>query len=371
MINKKRLKELFIELCKIPSPSRNERNIQDFIKSLCKKNKLKFYEDDTGSKINGNAGNLLINVDGTIKGSPILLNAHVDTIGLFCKKITPKVESDIIKSDGENILGADDKAGVAVILEAIFTILESKISYPPIEIIFTVCEEEGLKGIKNFDFSNLKAKSGLCLDSEGGPSDIYIKAPSHEKLKIKVFGKASHAGVSPETGINAIKTASYAISKMQLGRIDSETTSNIGTINGGRATNIVPDYVEIEGEVRSHNEDKLFNQVLSMENCLKNAINEFGGEYEFKKVREYSCFCLDENDKIVKVASKALKNINLEPKFLISGGGSDANILNSQGITSIVVGCGMKNVHSKSEYLVLEEFYKSCEFILEFIQLYS
>ncbi len=371
MINKERLKDLFIKLCKISSPSKNERQIQDFIKDLCNKNGLKFYEDDTGKKINGNAGNLIISVDGKIKGKPILLNAHVDTIDGFCEKIFPVIEDSIIKSDGKNILGADDKSGVAIIMETIFTLMESKTAHIPIEILFSVCEEKGLMGIKHFDFSNLKASVGLCLDSEGGPENIYIKAPSHDKLKIKVFGKASHAGVSPETGINAIKIASFAISKMQLGRIDYETTSNIGTIHGGKATNIIPDYVEMEGEVRSHNEEKLLSQLAQMENCFEVATSELGGRYEFEREREYSRFCLNENDELVKVACKVLKSINLQPNLLISGGGSDANIFNSHGITSIIVGSGMKNVHSKSEYLVMEEFYKSCEFVVNFVKAYS
>ncbi|MEA3307714.1 MAG: M20/M25/M40 family metallo-hydrolase, partial [Elusimicrobiota bacterium] len=231
-INKKRMIKDFMKLVKIDSLSGREKNISLYLKKVLEKMGAKVSFDNAGKKTKGNTGNLIAKFKGTRKGKPFILSAHMDTVEPG-ENIKPILKSDRITSDGSTILGADCKSGIVIILEVIRVLQENKLPYPPIEVVFTVSEEVGLLGAKFLDYSKVKGKYGMIFDSERVLNQVTAYAPAANKIEIEVYGKAAHAGVAPESGISAIKVAANAISKMKLGRIDFETTANIGMINGG------------------------------------------------------------------------------------------------------------------------------------------
>jgi tripeptide aminopeptidase len=345
-----KLIERFIELVKIPSPSGKEENISSFIKDSVEKWGYKVYKDELG--------NLFIETDKLPK---FFLNAHMDTVGP-CEDVNPIIEGDIIRSDGTTILGADDKVGIAVILE----LLERyKTEQPPIQVIFTVQEEIGLVGAKGVKKEIIKAPFGFTLDAGGPIGNIVIGAPSQYTWIYKIFGRASHAGGAPEKGISAIILASRMILSLPLGRIDEETTGNVGVISGGRATNIIPDEVEIKGEYRSRDEEKL----SSLMEKLKKAsiIAEIGGgkaELEYK--REYTRFDLKDSP-ILRRAIKILKDAGFSADTLYTGGGSDANVFNEMGIPTLNLSIGGEDAHSTRESTKISDMkaiYKLLEVLL-------
>ncbi|MEA3431208.1 MAG: M20/M25/M40 family metallo-hydrolase [candidate division WOR-3 bacterium] len=362
MLNKNRLKSTFIKLLTIDSPSGKEGNLARYLSSVLKDIGLSVRFDSANRATGGDTGNLIAPLPGDDTLSPIMLNAHLDTIE-STEGSMPLIKGDIIKSDGNSILGADDKSGIACIVEALRIITENKLPHPPIEVVFTVCEENGLLGAKNLDYSVIKAKMSYALDT-GSPFAVVVGAPYHNGITVKVFGREAHAGSDPSKGINAIKIAADAISKIDTGQIDEETTANIGIIRGGTATNIVPGFVEVKAEVRSHNEEKLERKTKEIVSEFKKSCSLFSNEIDskpitpearYKIIREYNAFRIDEEEEIVKGLFKAASGLNIQLKARLGGGGSDANIFNEKGITTVLLGTGMKNVHTKSEYINLED----------------
>src|SRR5918992_2161292 len=259
MINEERIKNLLLELVQIDSVSREERDVAERIKRICEEMGAEVEIDDAGEKVGGNSGNVIARFPGTIPGAePIMMSAHMDTV-VPGEGVKPIVEGDIIRSDGTTVLGGDDKSGCSVIIETIRCLQEQNIPHAPIDAVFSICEEVGLLGAKHLDMSKLKSRYGLVFDSDD-PGFLFTKGPSANHMEWKVFGLESHAGVAPEEGISAIKIAAEAIAEMKLGRIDEETTANIGVIQGGKATNIITNFVLLRGEARSHDEDKLNKQ---------------------------------------------------------------------------------------------------------------
>ena len=309
MVNRERITEEFLRLVQIDSPSMHEREIADYLKKTMTGMGMDVTEDGAGSHI-GNiggkpTGNLIATLQGNTPNAPtILISAHMDTVEPG-RGVKPVVNNDIIYSDGTTILGSDDKAGIAAILEAVMSIKEMNIPHGDLEIVFTVAEECGLKGAKNLDVQRLKAKIGFVLDCDGSAGTIITKAPSQYKIKASIIGRAAHAGIRPEEGVNAIYVASTAISKMKLGRIDEETTANIGVISGGKATNIIPELVNIEGETRSLDPEKLEEQTDLMVNTLEQVAREMGAQAKVDKELLYPRLKLAETDQAVKIAVKA------------------------------------------------------------------
>jgi len=370
----KNLTEYFLELVKIDSESRNERAIADKIKSDLTLMGFQVSEDESNINTGGNAGNIYAYLPGKTNNEPILFCAHIDTVRPG-NGIRPVKDNVKITSDGKTILGADDKSGVAQIMCGIENLIESGFSYPPIEILFTICEEIGLLGARFFDKSKLKAKIGYAFDSEE-ICEFMIGAPSQNTIMIKVFGKEAHAGVEPEKGINAIRVASEAIASIPIGRIDFETTANIGVISGGMATNIVPNLVEIKGEARSHNLDKLAqvtNDIISTfeKVAAKHKLDKAEAKVEIQVHNEYKAFFMDESHPVVKIAEKASTRIGLTPTFVKGGGGSDANIINAEGIAMIIVGTGMHGYHTVDEYIAINDLDKGAELVSELIKVYT
>jgi tripeptide aminopeptidase len=367
MVNEKRLVESFMELVKIDSISRKERNLADFLIEKLEGFGLDVIVDQAGEKVKSNSGNIIARLKGNIKkATPIMFSAHMDTV-VPGKNIKPVCDGEKIVSGGTTILGADDKAAIAALLEVLHIIKENNIPCGDIEIVFSICEEIGLYGAKNLDLSELKSQIGFVLDAGGQVGGITTSAPSQNSIEFIIRGKAAHAGAEPEKGINAIQVAGFALSRMKLGRIDEETTTNIGIISGGKATNIVPDKVTLKGEVRSRNKKKLEKYTEQLKKIAEDTAQEYKAKTEIKINREYDCYNLSSDDRTVKIAIRAAEKIGLLPSFHASGGGSDANIFNKKGFPSVVLSVGMEKVHTVDEYILVKNLKNTAEYVLSII----
>ncbi|GAU75695.1 M20/M25/M40 family metallo-hydrolase [Fusibacter sp. 3D3] len=370
MINQIRLVEAFMQYVQISSPTKSEGAFANFIKVELEKLGLEVSIDDAGEKVGSDTGNVIAKLNGTCNGDPILLSCHMDTVSPSID-IKPVIKDHVIYSDGTTILGADDKAGIAAIIEALTVIKENDIPHGPIEISLSIFEEGGLHGAKNLDFKKFESQSAFVLDSGGDPGQIIIQGPAQDKIHARITGKSAHAGVCPEEGISAIMVAANAIDQMKLLRIDSETTANIGTIQGGSVTNIVASEVEILAEARSLNNDKLKAQSDHMKACFENAAAKFGAKVEVEINRMYNAFKVDATEDIVKIAEMACTNIGIKPFTAASGGGSDTNIFNANGIKAINLGIGERKPHTLEEHIHIKDLVKVAELVLEIIKLHG
>jgi tripeptide aminopeptidase len=365
IINKKRLLDLFIKLVSIKSPSKKEKDIILYVVKILKELGLEVYVDNSGKEYGSNGGNVIALYRG-LSGNktPIFLGAHLDTVRVD-GDIEPMINEGIITNKNDYILGGDDKVAVAAILEVLRSIKENKIITGDIYIIFTICEEIGLVGAKHVDFDRIPAKYGFVFDADGDIGTIYNQAPYQDSIDVEFKGKAAHAGIEPEKGINSIKAACMAISKIRTGRIDEETTANIGNITGGQARNIVPEKTSMLMEARSLNPLKLKKVTDKMINALKSASIETGTVIDYKLVREYDGFIINPEEIPVKASISALENIGIVPVISPSGGGSDINIFNSRGKKSVNLSSGMENVHTSSEYVKVRQLEKLADLIME------
>lgn len=367
MVNKERMVKEFIELTSIDSLTRQERQMADCLTKKLKDMGYEVYEDNAGEKIGGNAGNIICTVKGTKQVSPVILMSHMDTVtpGIGKKAV---IDGDYIKSDGTTILGGDDLAGAECILETLRVLKEDNIEHGDIQIAFSIAEEGGLMGAKNLDYSKIYAKYGFVLDGGGNIGSVAVTAPSQNKIEVTIHGKAAHAGMEPEKGISAIQIASEAISNMKLGRIDEETTANVGIIGGGRATNIICDMVEIKAEARSRNLKKLESQTAHMKECFEKACEKFGGKADINIELMYPPYSIDKSADIIKILDKAAKSLNIDLILEATGGGSDTNIINGKGIQAVDLSVGMDKVHSVEEQILISDLVKSAEFLIEVIK---
>ncbi|NLN15409.1 MAG: M20/M25/M40 family metallo-hydrolase [Tissierellia bacterium] len=370
MINKERLLERFLEYIQIDSPTKLEREFAEHLMKELEKLGLEVYMDDAGEKVGSNSGNVIAKLKGNTDGETILFSAHMDTVSPG-EGIKPVIKDGVIYSDGTTVLGGDDKAGIAAIIEAVQTVIEKDIPHGDIEIVFSIFEEGGLFGAKNLDYSKLRAKTGFVLDSGGEPGHIVVQGPAQNKINAKFIGKEAHAGVEPENGISAIQMAAEAISKMKLLRIDEETTANIGFISGGGPTNIVTKEVEFHAEARSLSDEKLKEQTDHMVKCCEEAAEKFGGRVEVDVVNAYSAFKVEEDSEIVQKVKKACENLGFEAITMTSGGGSDTNVLNAKGITAVNLGVGMRLAHTVDEHLYIKDLENAAELVLEIIKEYA
>jgi tripeptide aminopeptidase len=333
--------------------------------------------DDAGEKVGGNVGNLIVHFSGNVPQSqPLLLSAHMDTV-VPGEGIVPILDGDILRTDGRTVLGGDDKSGVAIICEVLRVMKENRLPCSDIDVVFTICEEAGLIGAKCLDVGKLRARTGLVLDSDS-VGFLFTKAPAANRIEFRVHGLEAHAGVCPEKGINAIKVAAEGIAQMHLGRIDHETTANIGVVEGGMAVNIVPNQVILRGEARSHNEEKLNRQTEHMKNCLEDAAarhvleldgKRYTAKVEAKIERDYDRMDVPDSAPIVKLVNAAAKNLNLEVKTLATGGGCDANVLNQKGLVVANLSTGMREIHTVKEWLDVRDLNVSAQMVLEIVKL--
>ena len=264
MVNEKRVLDTFLQLVGIDSETKEEAVICEHLKAVFTELGCDVYEDDASTKTAHSGNNLIITLPATKQGvDPIYFTAHMDTVTPG-KGIKTSIQDGYVVTDGTTILGADDKTGLTAMIELVRVLTEQAIPHGQIQFVITVGEESGLVGAKVLDLSKIDAKFGFALDSDGPVGDIIVAAPTQAKVNAKIYGKTAHAGVAPEKGISAIQIAAKAIAKMPLGRIDDETTANIGRFEGGRATNIVCDYVEVLAEARSLIHDKMEAQAEAM-----------------------------------------------------------------------------------------------------------
>jgi tripeptide aminopeptidase len=346
----------FVELARIPSPSRREGAMAKVVMTKLRAMGLRPQQDRCHRVFGGETGNIIARLPGSRRNqAPLLLNAHLDTVAQKAPP-KPRIAGRYIVSDADAPLGADDKVGVVAILEALRCIREDGIEHPPLEIVFTVGEESGLLGAKGLDYERLNARIGFTFDSGGRVGRIVNKAPSQDSFRAVITGRAAHAGMSPEKGVNAIRSAARAIAGMSLGRIDHETTANVGVIEGGVATNIVPDQVRVEGEARSHDDGKLARQLRHMLKRLHDAAAQEGGGIEIEIEPQYRCFGLAADSPAIRVAASAARSIGRRISLETTGGGSDANIFNEHGIATAIVGCAYDNPHSPRERMEVAEF---------------
>ncbi|MCX8032807.1 MAG: M20/M25/M40 family metallo-hydrolase [Thermoleophilia bacterium] len=368
-VSRERLAQLFVELARIPSPSRNEREVADSVGDFLRNLGYVVYEDAAGRDVNGNTGNLYCLVGRDLEQPKIAIVAHLDTVAP-AGPIKPVLGDDGVFRNGlPTILGADDKAAIAAILHATEILARSGESFPPYELIFTVCEEIGLLGSRHLTTEVPRSCMAVALDSSGPVGGVIVRAPSHKSLKATFRGVAAHAGLDPENGRNAILAASRAVAAMRLGRLDDETTANVGVIRGGVASNIVPDLCELEGECRSHNEEKLARIAAEMVDAVHVAAAQTGVDVDVHLEHEYSAFALDADCPTVGLACAAIRAAGLEPQLLTGGGGSDANVLNARGIPTVNLSAGMMRVHSPEEHVSLDELERLCRVVVGLIVL--
>lgn len=351
-IDHERLLDTFLDLVRIDNPSGGEGPIAAHVRGLL---------EDLGLQVEQDAvHNLLARVPGA--GAPLLLNAHMDSVAP-CHGVRPIVADGMVRSSGDTVLGADDLAGVAAIIEGVRATVERGAPHRAAEVLFTVQEEVGLRGAALFDTSKLQAREGITLDSGGDFGGITIGAPSQDSLYVAVKGRASHAGVAPERGVNAIVVAAKAIAAMPLGRIDDETTANIGIVKGGDATNIIPGQVELWGEARSHDQDKLVAQIDAMVIAFEEAAREHGASVTVEITHKYDTYRLDANMPIIQSLAATLRAMGVEPQLQISGGGSDVNILAQRNIQLANVAIGYRDIHSTGEYIAVADLNRAAELV--------
>lgn len=363
MIDAERAKQTFLTLVAINSPSRSERGVADYVEARLASLGFVVEEDDAGARIDGNCGNIIAFLKGTVdSATPIFLSCHMDTVEPT-DRIKVVIDGDIIKTDGSTILGADDKLGITAVLEGVADVLERGAPRGDIQVIFSISEEQGLRGAREMDHSKIKGKMGYVFDMERPVGGITMSAPTHDCLLVEIRGTAAHAGIAPEKGVSAIVAVSNAISKMKLGRIDAETSANIGKIEGGKARNIVPDLVTIGAEARSRNNEKIDAQVAHMKTLFEEEAAKIGARAEVNVTRQYSTYRFTKDDPVVKLAVAASKKAGIEPAFMEGGGGSDANIYNSIGIPAVVIGTGYSGAHSVTEETTLTEIAQCAGFV--------
>ncbi|MFE4572303.1 M20/M25/M40 family metallo-hydrolase [Paenibacillus chitinolyticus] len=371
MIQQERLIKEFIELVQVDSVTQYEQEISVVLQTKFKELGLSVQTDDAAEKTGHGAGNLIcmLEASGAPESTPcIFFTSHMDTVAPG-NGIKPQIGEDgIIRSDGTTILGSDDKAGIAAMFEAIRVLKEQNIAHGPIQFVITVGEESGLKGARAMDPSVMKAEFGYALDSNGEIGEIAVAAPARAEIKIVMYGKSAHAGVNPEDGISAIQVASKAVSRMKLGRLDSETTANIGSFSGLGPLNVVCDRVLLEAEARSIVQSKLEAQLAAMEQACKDTAADFGTTCDFEADIVYPAFMHDETSPVVKLAMKALEGMGCKTSTFHSGGGSDANIFNGMGIPTVNLAVGYKEIHTTNEHIAVSDLVKTAEAVLAIVR---
>ncbi|MBU9706798.1 MULTISPECIES: tripeptidase T [Paenibacillus] len=369
-IVKDRIVQEFMELVQVDSETKHEQEISRVLKEKFNALGLEVVEDDSRERTGHGSGNLIVTwkAEGVEQAPKIFFTCHMDTVTPG-KGIKPQLGEDgWIRSDGSTILGADDKAGIAALFEAIRVVREQNIPHGQIQFVITAGEESGLMGARAMKPEVLDSDFGYALDSNGEVGSICIAAPTQARIEMRITGKSAHAGVNPEDGISAIQVASKAISKMKLGRIDKETTANIGSFEGGGATNVVCDFVLIRAEARSIVQEKVNHQIQHMREALETTTREFGAQGEFRSEVIYPAFSFTEHDEVVQVAQRAIQGLGMATSTFHSGGGSDANVFNGLGIPTVNLAVGYQNIHTTEEKIKADDLVKVAEVVVALIQ---
>ena len=344
MINRDRLVKTFCELVRIDSPSGEEESVAAELQRRLQALGLTAMRDDYGNLIAGDGGR-----------DPLLLSAHMDTVEPG-RGIRPHVDGDRIFSDGTTVLGGDCKAGIAAILEALTSVREDGTAHTSVQVAFTREEETGLTGARNLDFSKIAAEEAVVFDGEGPVSTIASASPTYVGFEVDVTGRAAHAGVEPEKGLSAIRIASEIITTLPQGRLDDETTFNVGTIEGGTVRNAVPEKTLVTGEFRSRNLETLDDIRLQLSEAIARARRSFPEAVIEERVdTEFEAYSLSEDEPVARRVLAVLRRLGLQPNMRPAGGGTDANVFRQHGISAVVVGMGTYNMHTVREYVAITD----------------
>ncbi len=360
------LRQTLTELLTTPSYSGEEAAVAALVEARLKALGCAVWRDEAGATFGGQCGNVIARLAGTVAAEPIFFNAHLDTVQRT-DGLQLVAEGDRLRTDGTTILGADDKTGVTAILEGLAAVVASGAARPPIEVVFTVGEENGLHGARALDLARLEATLGFVFDGGTPIGELTVSAPTQASQTIVVHGQAAHAGVEPEQGINAIACAAAAIAHCRQGRLDHETTANIGVIEGGQATNIVADCCRLRSEARSRDTAKLAAQVAHFREQFEAAAAAFGARLEFGSRTAYEAFRIDPEEPVARIAAAAVTAAGLAPSFVDGGGGSDANVFNAGGKRCILMPCGEQAPHTTAEAVDLADVAAAARVVAEIV----
>jgi tripeptide aminopeptidase len=346
--------ELFLELAALRSPSGEERAVADVVSAYVRDLGLDIDEDDAGAAVGSTIGNLYTRIEPTADGIPLFLCAHLDTVPPD-GALEPVVEEGVVRNAGGTILGADDKSAVAVMLEATRRVLAENRPHAGIELLFTPKEEVGLLGAAAFDHTRLHAQVGYVYDQAAPIGEIILGAPYSQAMQVRFHGRASHSGMYPEEGRSAIAAAARAIADLRLGRVDDESTANVGTIQGGTAGNIVPEWCSFDAEARSHDERKLADLVQEMLETFAFAASLADCEVETSVKKIYRGYRFKRDDPVVRLAATALERAGHAPTYGLSGGAADANVFNERGLPCLNLANGMTSIHTPDEHIAVDD----------------
>jgi tripeptide aminopeptidase len=345
---RRQLGETFATLCRIESPSGQERECADWVTAELQTMGLTVQEDDSGPETGSDAGNLLARLDGR-SGESILICAHLDTVPLAAP-VEPVVVNGGWENAHEAILGADNKAAVAVALELARRLMRQ--DEPPevgLELLFTVCEEVALRGAASFDAGRLSSSFGYVFDHASPIGEVVLASPTYYRVVAEVIGRPAHAGIRPETGRSAILAAARAIAAMRLGRLDDETTANVGTIAGGTNANVVPERCRVEAEARSLVQGRAEEVATEIVDHFQEAADAGECDLDVTVQRMFDGYRLRPREPMVNLAERALRACGFEPRSIVTGGASDANALMSSGFQCANLANGTERNHEATE----------------------
>jgi len=345
---------LFLELAAIPSPPGEERAVADAVLRYLREVGLEPDEDDCGPSIGSTMGNVYARLEPTAEGTPLFFCAHLDTVPPS-GPMQPVVDDGVVRNAGGTILGADNKSAVVAMLEGVRRVLAENRPHAGIELLFTPKEEVGLIGAYAFDHERLHAKLGYVYDQAASIGEIILGAPWSQSMEVRFHGRAAHAGMFPEEGRSAIQAAAKAIADLRLGRVDEETTANVGVISGGTGGNIVPEWCTFLAEARSQDERKLNDLVQEMLDAFSFAASATDCEVETSLRKSYRGYRFKQDDEVVQLAASALERCGFAPSYALSGGGADANVFNERGLSCVNLANGMTDIHTPDERITVED----------------
>jgi tripeptide aminopeptidase len=359
--------DLFTELCSIPSPPGEERAVADRVIRELRALGLAVEEDGAGAAIGSSIGNLLCRLPGRVEGgTPVFFCAHLDTVPPQ-GPLEPVVEDEVVRNGGGTILGADNKSAVVAMVEAARRIVEEGRPHAGVELLFTPKEEVGLLGAGAFDHTRLEAELGFVFDQAAPIGDVIMGAPYQRSMLVRFHGRPAHSGMVPEEGRSAIVAASKAIADLRLGRLDEETTANVGIVAGGSARNIVPEWCELEAEARSHDARKLADLVQEMLDTFSFAASVTECTLETEVSETYQGYRFRDGDPIVQLARTALARCGHEFVPTLTGGGADANVFNAKGLPCLNLANGMMEIHTADEYIAVADLDSMVEVTLALV----
>lgn len=369
MINRERVLQTFLDYVQTDSETHHEKAMTERLTADLQALGLEVYTDQAGKEpgVDSDGANVYCFLEGAPGYDAILFSAHMDTVTPG-QGIEPYIEDGYIKTRGHTVLGADDKSGVAAIMEALRSLIESGAPHRPVEVVFTIREEGGLCGSSSLEYDRIRSKYGVVLDASNDVGKIVTSAPGQIRLYADVYGKRSHAGSDPEKGVSAIQAAAAAVSRMKLQRIDEETTANIGTLSCIGATNVVQDHVTFAAEARSRDPRKLEAQQAHMIQCLQEACGQYGARLEYRVHRSYHSYGFPDSHPLVQLLMEKCRSIGVEPWTTYTGGGTDGNNFNHHGIETVVLACGMELEHTTDERIRIQNLEDAARLVLSIMR---